>query len=145
MVKNLASETCYWFASPKHISDAVCMHVQMAIDQFKQFPIIAFLQRDILVEPIKKLFVAGFRDSNITEDDFREYFSSYCNVEKIHLVTDKESGRSKGFGFVELSNHHMVDKAASESNPSTHQRRLINLRLKKSPVSGHWSASKSVQ
>lgn len=72
--------------------------------------------RDILPDPIKKLFVAGFRDANLTEDDLKNYFCDKCTVEKVHLVKDKETGRSKGFGFVELSNRHMVDKAAIVEN-----------------------------
>jgi RNA recognition motif-containing protein len=39
-----------------------------------------------------------------TEDEVRELFSSYGNVESVNLITDRETGRPRGFGFVELTN-----------------------------------------
>lgn len=38
-----------------------------------------------------------------TEDDIRELFGTYGQVESVHLVTDRETGRPRGFGFVEMS------------------------------------------
>jgi RNA recognition motif-containing protein len=38
-----------------------------------------------------------------TADDVRELFSSYGNVESVNLITDRETGRPRGFGFVEMT------------------------------------------
>jgi len=39
---------------------------------------------------------------NVTEDELREYFQQHGEVQRIHLVTDRETGRPRGFGFVEM-------------------------------------------
>jgi RNA recognition motif-containing protein len=39
-----------------------------------------------------------------TADEVRELFSSYGNVESVNLITDRETGRPRGFGFVEMTN-----------------------------------------
>ncbi|XP_022083355.1 heterogeneous nuclear ribonucleoprotein A3-like [Acanthaster planci] len=89
--------------------------------------------RDILPDPIKKLFVAGFKDANITEDEFKSYFGDKCTVDKVHIVKDKETNRQKGYCFVELSNRHMVDKAAIIEN---HEIRGIKVVAKKAIPKG---------
>jgi cold-inducible RNA-binding protein len=38
-----------------------------------------------------------------TEDKIRELFSAYGTVEKVNLITDRETGRMRGFGFVEMA------------------------------------------
>jgi len=40
----------------------------------------------------------------ITETELRELFEEYGTLETIKLITDRESGRSRGFGFVEMDN-----------------------------------------
>jgi RNA recognition motif-containing protein len=37
-----------------------------------------------------------------TADEVRELFSSYGNVDSVNLITDRETGRPRGFGFVEM-------------------------------------------
>ena len=39
-----------------------------------------------------------------TEDEVRSLFSAYGEVEKVNLITDRETGRLRGFGFVEMAN-----------------------------------------
>ena len=39
---------------------------------------------------------------NVSEDELREYFQQHGEVQRIHLVTDRETGRPRGFGFVEM-------------------------------------------
>ena len=50
----------------------------------------------------KKLYV-GNLSFNTTSDDLREAFSPHGNVASATVVTDRETGRARGFGFVEMS------------------------------------------
>jgi len=47
---------------------------------------------------------------NITEPDVKAYFSSYGNVESVELLTDKQTGKKRGFGFVNFDDYDVVDK-----------------------------------
>ena len=51
---------------------------------------------------INKLYVGNLQ-WGITEQDLREYFSQYGKVINAVIVLDRETGRSRGFGFVEMS------------------------------------------
>ena len=46
----------------------------------------------------------------MTEDLFKEVFSEHGQVEKVYIVKDKNTGKGKGFAFVEFSDHDSVDK-----------------------------------
>jgi RNA recognition motif-containing protein len=50
-----------------------------------------------------KLYVGNLPFS-ATEDAVRNLFSTHGAVEKVSLITDRETGRARGFGFVEMSN-----------------------------------------
>jgi cold-inducible RNA-binding protein len=50
-----------------------------------------------------KLFVAGLAYS-MTDDELRNLFADYGTVDSAQIITDRETNRSKGFGFVEMSN-----------------------------------------
>ena len=58
----------------------------------------------------KKLYV-GSLSFDTTEDGLRDYFSKAGKVESASIITDKASGRSKGFGFVEMSSEDEAKKA----------------------------------
>jgi len=51
---------------------------------------------------MKKLFV-GNLSFQTTESDVRSAFEQYGTVESVAIITDRDTGRSKGFGFVEMS------------------------------------------
>ena len=59
---------------------------------------------------MKNLFVGNLPQST-TEDELRTLFSSHGNVEKVSLVTDRDTGRLRGFAFVEMSDAGEADKA----------------------------------
>ena len=63
----------------------------------------------------KKLFVGGL-SWNTTQDGLRDAFSKFGEIEDVHLATDRDSGRSRGFGFVTFSDPASADKAISEMN-----------------------------
>ena len=50
-----------------------------------------------------KLYVGGLPYS-VTGDRLHEIFSAHGTVEKVSLITDRDTGRPRGFGFVEMSN-----------------------------------------
>ena len=53
---------------------------------------------------------------NVKEEDLREFFAEYGEVTSAKIITDKETGRSRGFGFVEMSDDTAANKAMSELN-----------------------------
>ena len=63
----------------------------------------------------KKLFVGGLPYST-TSDELKNHFSGAGNVVSAQIITDKFSGRSKGFGFVEMSNDDEANKAIEMFN-----------------------------
>ncbi len=62
---------------------------------------------------------------SIEEADLRESFEAYGAVDSVKVVTDKFTGRSKGFGFVEMPNDDEGQKAIDELNGATVQGRAI--------------------
>lgn len=52
---------------------------------------------------MKKIFVGNF-SFNFTEDQLRQLFEPFGAVDSASVVTDRDTGRSRGFGFVEMSN-----------------------------------------
>ena len=62
---------------------------------------------------------------SIEEADLRESFEAYGAVDSVKIITDKFTGRSKGFGFVEMPNDEEAQKAIDELNGATVQGRAI--------------------
>jgi len=62
---------------------------------------------------------------SIEEADLRESFEAYGAVDSVKIITDKFTGRSKGFGFVEMPNDEEAQKAINELNGATVQGRAI--------------------
>ncbi|BDD09927.1 RNA-binding protein [Fulvitalea axinellae] len=52
----------------------------------------------------------------LTQDDLREVFEQYGIVNSVRLVIDKDSGRSKGYGFVEMQSEFAADLAVERLN-----------------------------
>jgi RNA recognition motif-containing protein len=74
----------------------------------------------------KKLYV-GNLSYNITEDGIRDVFAPLGEVQSVKIITDAATGRSKGFGFVEMANDEDADKAIASLNGTTVMDRAINV------------------
>jgi cold-inducible RNA-binding protein len=64
---------------------------------------------------VKNIFV-GNLSFQTTELDIRSLFESYGTVDRISVVTDRDTGKPKGFGFVEMANDGEGDKAIAALN-----------------------------
>jgi len=73
-----------------------------------------------------KLFVGNFPFST-TEADLQALFAPYGNIESVTVVTDRQTGRSRGFGFVEMSDRSEAEKAIEALNGKDLGGRAINV------------------
>ena len=53
----------------------------------------------------------GNLNYEVSQEDLSEVFSEYGTVKRVHLPTDRETGRKRGFGFVEMETEAEEDKA----------------------------------
>lgn len=74
----------------------------------------------------KKLYV-GSLSYNTTEDTLKDAFSQAGTVESAVVITDKMSGRSKGFGFVEMASEKEAQAAIDMWNGKELDGRTINV------------------
>jgi RNA recognition motif-containing protein len=74
----------------------------------------------------KKLFV-GNLSYNVTEDDLKDAFGKVGEVVSAKIITDSATGRSKGFGFVEMAADEDGDKAITTLNGTTLLDRTMNV------------------
>ncbi len=75
---------------------------------------------------MKNIFV-GNLDFGATESSIRSMFEPYGAVERVNLVTDRDTGRSRGFAFVEMSNSIEADNAISALNGADMNGRALNV------------------
>jgi len=75
---------------------------------------------------LKNIFV-GNLSFNTSEDELRQIFEAYGQVERVSILTDRETGRSRGFGFVEMTNPEEGEKAITGLNGSQFGGRTINV------------------
>jgi cold-inducible RNA-binding protein len=62
-----------------------------------------------------KIFVGNLSFS-ATEDSVRSLFETHGSVDRVNIMTDRETGRSRGFGFVEMANDNEAQRAISALN-----------------------------
>jgi cold-inducible RNA-binding protein len=74
----------------------------------------------------KKLYV-GNLSYQTTEDDLSDAFSAFGEVVSSKIVMDTGTGRSKGFGFVEMKNDEDAEKAITSLNETSFMERTINV------------------
>lgn len=83
----------------------------------------------------KKLYIGNLAFS-VTQDGLKEAFASFGDIEEVTLVTDRETGRSRGFGFVTFANDEDADKAMSEMNGKEIEGRAIKVSEARPPGEG---------
>lgn len=64
---------------------------------------------------------------NVQDEDLREFFTPYGEVTSAKVITDRETGRSRGFGFVEMSDEAASKKAIAELDGATVENRTIGV------------------
>ncbi len=77
----------------------------------------------------KSLFVAGL-DYSVTESDLTQLFSTYGNVESAKIIIDKITGKSKGFGFVDMSNNEDAQNCINNLNDTNFKNRKLAVKIK---------------
>jgi RNA recognition motif-containing protein len=77
-----------------------------------------------------KLYVGNLPFST-TEEDLRSMFAQAGNVVSVSLIKDRDTGRSRGFAFVELSTQAEAEKAVSLFNDTPLENRTLKVNLAK--------------
>ncbi len=75
---------------------------------------------------MKNIFV-GNLDFNASEEGLRSLFEQYGQVNSARIMTDRETGRSRGFAFVEMENEGEADQAITALNGHTLDGRALNV------------------
>ncbi|MGN6616777.1 MAG: RNA recognition motif domain-containing protein [Ilyomonas sp.] len=68
---------------------------------------------------------------NVQDEDLRDFFTPYGEVSSAKVITDRETGRSRGFGFVEMTDEAASKKAIAELNGATVENRSISVSVAK--------------
>ena len=74
----------------------------------------------------KKIYVGNLPFS-VTQDQLKELFSSFGDIEEVTLISDRATGRSKGFGFVTFTDDAAADKAIADMNGKEIEGRAIKV------------------
>lgn len=75
---------------------------------------------------MKNIYV-GSMDSRVTEEQLRKAFEVYGQVDRVNIVTDKDTGQPRGFAFVEMTNDAEGEKAIAGLNGSPLGGRNLNV------------------
>ena len=75
---------------------------------------------------MKNIFV-GNLSFGATEGSVRSLFEAYGTVDRVSIVTDRDTGQARGFGFVEMSVNADADRAINELNGKDLDGRALNV------------------
>ena len=75
---------------------------------------------------MRNIFV-GNLDFSATESSIRSLFEQYGTVDRVNLVTDRDTGRSRGFAFVEMADSAEADRAIAALNGADVNGRALNV------------------
>ena len=68
----------------------------------------------------KKLYVGNLPDS-ATEQDLADKFAAYGTVKSVKLITDRDTGRTRGFGFIEMASDAEAQAAIDSLNGTNYE------------------------
>ncbi len=75
---------------------------------------------------VKSIFV-GNLDFAVTDSSVRSLFERYGTVDRVNLVTDRDTGRLRGFGFVEMPDANQAEQAIAGLNGTNFEGRALNV------------------
>jgi RNA recognition motif-containing protein len=78
----------------------------------------------------KKLYVGGL-SYTVTDSQLQQLFASHGTVESAKVVMDRDTDRSRGFGFVEMGTQEEAEKAITALNGTQHEGRSLTVNLSK--------------
>ncbi len=78
----------------------------------------------------KKLYVGGLSYS-VTDGQLEQLFAGHGRVESAKVVMDRDTDRSRGFGFVEMSTQEEAEKAIAALNGTQHEGRSLTVNMSK--------------
>ncbi len=84
---------------------------------------------------MKNVFV-GNMSFESTEDGLRSIFAPYGEITRVNLITDRDTGRARGFGFVEMPNDEEAAKAIAALNGTQMDGRALNVNEAKPKTGG---------
>ena len=84
---------------------------------------------------MKNVFV-GNMSFESTEDGLRSIFAPFGEITRVNLITDRDTGRARGFGFVEMPNDEEAAKAISALNGTQMDGRALNVNEAKPKTGG---------
>ena len=73
------------------------------------------------------IFIAGLTD-NIYDEDLQDLFEEYGEVTSAKVIKDRETRKSRGFGFVEMSDDSAARKAIKELDRAEYDGKIINIK-----------------
>lgn len=68
---------------------------------------------------------------DVTDTDLKELFEEYGKVSSAKVITDKYTGKSRGFGFVEMNDNKLAQHAIDELNQAEYDGKVINVAVAK--------------
>ncbi|ADV44827.1 RNA-binding protein [Bacteroides helcogenes] len=74
------------------------------------------------------IYIAGLNFST-TDADLNDLFSEYGEVSSARVITDRETGRSRGFAFVEMPDDEAAQKAIDELNGAEYDNKTISVNV----------------
>ena len=78
----------------------------------------------------KKIYVGGLAYS-VTDAQLQQLFAAYGTVESAKVIMDRDTDRSRGYGFVEMSTQEEAEKAIAALNGTQHEGRSLKVNISK--------------